>query len=189
MKKNLLGVMSGTALAIGVGVMTAPAADAFQVTLGSGTYEVEITNETKSFNEYGDLLTTNNLFWGDSDLADEFAHNMSFNQEFADIWIAGGNFSVDLGFISHMSDTGTLIGSYLYELNTIVGFSGGNGIYESNIAYDPTIVRYAYATRVPGNVPTGVPTDVPTPAAVLPGLFGMGLSALRKRRVASSEEA
>ena len=32
-------------------------------------------------------------------------------------------------------------------------------------------------------------TAVPTPAAVLPGLFGMSLSAIRKRRVASSEEA
>ena len=30
---------------------------------------------------------------------------------------------------------------------------------------------------------------VPTPAAVLPALFGMGLSAIRKRRVTSSEEA
>ena len=30
---------------------------------------------------------------------------------------------------------------------------------------------------------------VPTPAAILPGLLGMGLSAVRKRRVTSSEDA
>lgn len=173
MKKNLLGLMSGTALAIGVGVMSAAPAEALLISgnYGGSSYLYDIQVRPGSFTSLEPELTEQD-WWGDYDLA---------NQLSAQIQSTLGNYNN--GPVSYWGPTFAV--ANLGSLIDIRYWLTGGGYVVDDDPNPFGRVR-GYAVAEGGNLALA---SVPTPAAVLPGLFGIGLSAIRKRRVASSEEA
>ncbi len=88
--------------------------------------------------------------------------------EITDLNFAGANITEGL-FLSWDGLGG------LTFLNTVGAGGFGNGVTD----LDGSTLTFTAANTQP----------VPTPAAVLPGLLGMGFSAIRKRNLAQSEEA
>ena len=174
---------------IGLAVVAAPAAEAFEITTATrGTYDVDIVfGSWDSKPELSDVLKT--PWWGDEELAEEveaalFSDWTNFEASLG--WNCEGDCVVVAGYELDDSDGDRLIlgrrtnGSDINGMDYIFTDSNENSYLDGG--REMSGGQYWLTGQM-----TAVP--VPTPAAVLPGLFGMSLSAIRKRRVASSEEA
>jgi len=182
MKKNLLGYVSGAALAIGVGVMSGTPAQALIVNVtGRGTYDLEVytvSDNAAEWNLGDDGILAQQDWWGDQ----------SFARDVLAAWkgTARGDFSQEGGPFDGIYNPSVAYGNGYIAGDWQLAF-GRPGVSDVSFC---DVCRYTQDNNGAQFLiaKTDV-TPVPTPAAVLPGLFGMGLSALRKRRVASSEEA
>ena len=180
-KTAQLGV--GSAI-IGLAVIATPAAEAFQITTATrGSYDVEIT--LGSWDDNPDLTST--PWFGDLDLATEIADAL-----FADY----AAFEENQDWLCSEA-CNTLIGWGLSDEETeMISTVGVRKFMIQSNAFSPKGVNGN--TNLEGGILgrtsgfywlTGEEVEaVPTPAAVLPGLLSMSLSAIRKRKDTSSED-
>ncbi len=105
-------------------------------------------------------------------------------------------------FFGYDNDRGTITVSFVDGGTQSFNYvsTGGSGVTDffGISGLNSLISSVSVLTTDPGggsvwdNFATGssaTATPVPTPAAVLPGLFGMGMAAIRKRKEAATEEA
>ena len=148
--------------------MTAPAAEAFQITTATrGVYYVEIAGVKWDTDE----KLTETAWFGDEALALEVAEALD-----SVYW----DFLEDQGF---SSTTFIFVGATDLGVAIDGSFTTGRGVLTGTVGKSLS----GSAGWVREISPTA--TAIPSPAAVLPGLLGIGFSAIRKRSAGSSENA
>ena len=147
---------------IGLAMVAAPAAEAFELTTSSGTYNLFVVEG--SWNANASVLENTPWFDGDGTLANELATALDYDA-----------FAIDQGY-----PTNDIFQSFQFGYDEFGGAISifqkrNNGLVDGG-RNNPSLNFFRY--YVGGEE---VVTAVPTPAAVLPTLFGLGLSAIRKR--------
>ena len=175
--KSLIGKLSVGSAVIGLAMVAAPAAEAFQITTETrGTYDVEIV--FGSWEDNPELTSTD--WFGDVDLAFEIATAVRDDFvafENSQAWSCE-SCAAPLG----RSDNGASIRSFVARLNNTAPTFPPSNVNFNSIQDGGTSNSGLYWL-------IGKKVEVvPSPAAVLPGLLGMGLSAIRKHRGTSSED-
>lgn len=181
--KNLLGNLGIGSAAIALALGVAPAAQALEFTFavsgwsGGGLLSGSFSGDTGD----NEILSLDEL--------DTFVASFDGNPDFTNVY--GDTFSIALDDLNSFSlDTDSLFLKFESETSAAeveIGSSGFGSIRDDDFGGGSSALGTNFTftvTQVGGNE-----TAVPTPAAVLPGLFGMGLSAIRKRKGASSEDA
>jgi len=184
MQKSFLGLISGAAIAVGMGAMTAPAAEAFVITTGSGAYELSAL--PGSFDNNATELTTNAL-WNDQTLSTEIANAVFGNwDDFAAGILDEQGIVIEHAYFAYQDQPGSSFSAVNFlRVSSGQVFAPSFGIFKNfNLSGSTNFGEKPYYVTA-----QSVAVAVPTPAAILPGLVGMGLSAIRKRRALSSEEA
>lgn len=190
--KSLIGKLSVGSALIGLTMVTAPAASALTLTGDTGTtYQVELI--TGSFSDPTVQKRIVNSSWFDNPGS---ADDVEANNAFSDV-VSGIDSFEEFSEFFAQADAPEM-GSW--RTNIIIV----EELWTREIGIG---TRVEFSTRFPGRVfmlsgfgwtqTTNTSETkshwlvevIPTPGAVIPSLFGMGLSAIRKGRVTPSEEA
>ena len=184
---NLIGKIGISSAVIGLGIVAAPQANALMLTWTKGGFDNDPTGvltvvATAPDNALDDDVIDNlewdswQATWSGTESFGPFEIQPS--QRDANLWIYDSLQRENGGIVAENINTSD-------NANNVLFYSPSSLFDENTVLFAAESGSFIQSVDEWQLEPT---TAVPTPAAFLPSLFGMGLSAIRKRRVASSEK-